>query len=163
MPERVIDASVAVKWVMKGESHRRQARKLLRESLVAGIKLVTYSPPDSENQKGLLGSFRVPTRPYPRRRCPRPIVSSPTPKAYGILALVRIFIAALTSRWSSQPHSQECQRSLSSFFTTAPQAEQTCDVNLGSTFTTLRPASSALAARISEKEYHPASLIDLAK
>lgn len=25
MPERVVDASVAVKWVMKGESHRRQA------------------------------------------------------------------------------------------------------------------------------------------
>jgi predicted nucleic acid-binding protein len=48
MPERVIDASVAVKWVMKGESHRRQARKLLRESLVAGIRLIT--PPLFENE-----------------------------------------------------------------------------------------------------------------
>jgi hypothetical protein len=28
MLERVIDASLAVKWVMKGESHRQQARKL---------------------------------------------------------------------------------------------------------------------------------------
>jgi len=48
MPERVIDASVAVKWVMKGESYRRQARKLLRESLAAGIRLV--APPLFENE-----------------------------------------------------------------------------------------------------------------
>ncbi|MBM3240400.1 type II toxin-antitoxin system VapC family toxin [Candidatus Poribacteria bacterium] len=48
MPERVIDASVAVKWVMKGESHRRQARKLLRESLVARIRLI--APPLFENE-----------------------------------------------------------------------------------------------------------------
>jgi predicted nucleic acid-binding protein len=43
MAERVIDASVAVKWVMKGESHRRQARKLLRDSHTAGITLI--APP----------------------------------------------------------------------------------------------------------------------
>jgi len=43
MKERVIDASVAVKWVMKGESYRRQARKLLRESLTADITLI--APP----------------------------------------------------------------------------------------------------------------------
>lgn len=48
MPERVIDASVAVKWVMKGESHRRQARKLLRESLAVGIRLI--APPLFENE-----------------------------------------------------------------------------------------------------------------
>ena len=48
MLERVIDASVAVKWVMKGESNRRQARKLLRESLAAGIGLI--APPLFENE-----------------------------------------------------------------------------------------------------------------
>ena len=48
MTERVIDASVAVKWVMKGESHRAQARKLLRESLSAGMRLI--SPPLFENE-----------------------------------------------------------------------------------------------------------------
>jgi predicted nucleic acid-binding protein len=46
--ERVIDASVAVKWVMKGESYRFQARKLLRDSLSAGIRLI--SPPLFENE-----------------------------------------------------------------------------------------------------------------
>ena len=50
MLERVIDASVAVKWVMKGESHRRQARKLLRESLAAGIRLI--APPLFEDETG---------------------------------------------------------------------------------------------------------------
>ena len=48
MPERVIDASVAVKWVMRGESHRRQARKLLRESHAAGITLI--APPLFESE-----------------------------------------------------------------------------------------------------------------
>jgi len=48
MPERVIDASVAVKWVMKGESHRRQARKLLREFIASGIRLI--APPLFENE-----------------------------------------------------------------------------------------------------------------
>jgi len=48
MPERVIDASVAVKWVMRGESHRRLARKLLRESLAAGIRLI--APPLFESE-----------------------------------------------------------------------------------------------------------------
>ena len=51
-----------------------------RINLPAAMKCRHYwglgdnSPPDSLNQKGLLGSFRVPMRPYPRRRCPRPIV-----------------------------------------------------------------------------------------
>jgi len=48
MPERVIDASVAVKWVMKGESHRKQARKLLHDSLAAGIRLI--APPLFESE-----------------------------------------------------------------------------------------------------------------
>jgi len=48
MPERVIDASVAVKWVMKGESHRRQARKLLSDSLATGTILI--APPLFESE-----------------------------------------------------------------------------------------------------------------
>jgi len=48
MPERVIDASVAVKWVMKGESYRWQARKLLRESQTADITLI--APPLFESE-----------------------------------------------------------------------------------------------------------------
>ena len=48
MLERVIDASLAVKWVMKGESHRQQARKLLRESLDSGIRLI--APPLFESE-----------------------------------------------------------------------------------------------------------------
>ncbi len=48
MAECVIDASVAVKWVMKGESYRRQARKLLRESHTAGITLI--APPLFESE-----------------------------------------------------------------------------------------------------------------
>lgn len=48
MAERVIDASVAVKWVMKGESYRRQARKLLRESHTAGVTLI--APPLFEGE-----------------------------------------------------------------------------------------------------------------
>lgn len=48
MSERVIDASVAVKWVMRGESYRGQARKLLRESRTAGITLI--APPLFESE-----------------------------------------------------------------------------------------------------------------
>jgi predicted nucleic acid-binding protein len=48
MPEQVIDASVAVKWMMQGESHRRQARKLLRESIEAEIRLI--APPLFESE-----------------------------------------------------------------------------------------------------------------
>lgn len=43
MPERIIDASVAVKWVMKGEPYRKQARSLLHDSLATGISLI--APP----------------------------------------------------------------------------------------------------------------------
>lgn len=48
MPERVIDASVAVKWVMKGEPYRKQARKLLKDALLQGITLL--SPPLFESE-----------------------------------------------------------------------------------------------------------------
>jgi predicted nucleic acid-binding protein len=48
MLERVIDASIAVKWVMKGESHRQKAKKLLRESLNSKIRLI--APPLFESE-----------------------------------------------------------------------------------------------------------------
>jgi predicted nucleic acid-binding protein len=40
---RCVDASVAVKLVLKGETHRAAARKLLSESIRAGIELI--APP----------------------------------------------------------------------------------------------------------------------
>ena len=43
MPERCIDASVAVKWVIMGEPWRKKARKLLRDSIAARIELI--APP----------------------------------------------------------------------------------------------------------------------
>ena len=43
MPERCVDASVGVKWVVKGEPYRNKARKLLQDSLADGIILI--SPP----------------------------------------------------------------------------------------------------------------------
>jgi len=43
MPERCVDASVAVKWVVKGEPWRKKARRFLRDSISAGINLV--APP----------------------------------------------------------------------------------------------------------------------
>jgi len=43
MPERCVDASVDVKWVIKGEPFRAKAQKLLKESLMNGITLI--APP----------------------------------------------------------------------------------------------------------------------
>ncbi len=43
MAERCIDASVAVKWFIKGESFRQKAIKLLRDSQAAEITLI--APP----------------------------------------------------------------------------------------------------------------------
>lgn len=43
MPERCIDANIAVKWFIKGESFRQKALKFLRESQAAGITLI--APP----------------------------------------------------------------------------------------------------------------------
>ena len=43
MPERCVDASLAIKWVVPGEPWRNKARKLLTESLAAGLTLV--APP----------------------------------------------------------------------------------------------------------------------
>lgn len=40
MAEQVIDASVAIKWVVKGEPFRNSARQLLRDSRLRGIQLI---------------------------------------------------------------------------------------------------------------------------
>jgi predicted nucleic acid-binding protein len=43
MPERCIDASVAVKWVLRGEAWRRKARGFLRDSIEANFTFI--APP----------------------------------------------------------------------------------------------------------------------
>lgn len=43
MPERCVDASVAVKWVIYGEPWRKKARRFLRDSIAAGFTLI--APP----------------------------------------------------------------------------------------------------------------------
>lgn len=48
MPERCMDANIAVKWFIKGEAFRHKALKLLRESVGAGITLIAPSLFESE-------------------------------------------------------------------------------------------------------------------
>ncbi len=43
MSELCVDASVAIKWVVKGESFRGKARKLLEDSLAGSVTLI--APP----------------------------------------------------------------------------------------------------------------------
>jgi predicted nucleic acid-binding protein len=43
MPKRCIDASVAIKWVIKDEPWRKKARRFLRDSTAIGFNLV--APP----------------------------------------------------------------------------------------------------------------------
>ncbi|MEW6296212.1 MAG: type II toxin-antitoxin system VapC family toxin [Thermodesulfobacteriota bacterium] len=43
MPERCVDASVAVKWVLKAETWRKKARRLLLDSVQDGYTLI--APP----------------------------------------------------------------------------------------------------------------------
>jgi predicted nucleic acid-binding protein len=43
MPERCVDASIAIKWVVPGEAWRKKARRFLRDSITAGINLI--APP----------------------------------------------------------------------------------------------------------------------
>lgn len=40
MAEQVIDASIAIKWVVKGEPFRNKARQLLRDARLKGITLI---------------------------------------------------------------------------------------------------------------------------
>jgi len=57
MPERCIDASIAVKWFIKGENFRQKALKFLRESQAAGIKLI--APPLFEMETDSVIQTRV--------------------------------------------------------------------------------------------------------
>ena len=43
MPERCVDASVAIKWVVKSETWRKKARQFLLDSLQNGYTLI--APP----------------------------------------------------------------------------------------------------------------------
>ncbi len=43
MTELCVDASVAVKWAVKGEQHRSKARKLLHDAVARGLDLI--APP----------------------------------------------------------------------------------------------------------------------
>src|SRR5207302_7197723 len=71
----------------------------------------------------------------------------------------RILMAAFVSLSSSHPHphSQECQRSSRVFFRTMPHCEQTWEVYLGETFSTVRPAHAALCETICWNWPQPAS------
>ncbi len=57
MPEYCIDASIAIKWVIKGEAFRRKALKFLRESQAAGITLI--APPLFEMETDSIIQTRV--------------------------------------------------------------------------------------------------------
>lgn len=43
MPERCVDASVAIKWVIAGETWRKKARTFLHDSFAEGFDLI--APP----------------------------------------------------------------------------------------------------------------------
>ena len=57
MSECCVDASIAVKWFIKGETLRHKALKLLRESQAAGITLI--APPVFEAETDSVIQTRV--------------------------------------------------------------------------------------------------------
>ncbi|MDZ7265463.1 MAG: type II toxin-antitoxin system VapC family toxin [candidate division KSB1 bacterium] len=57
MAEQVIDASVAIKWVVKGEPYRNKARQLLRDAKTKGIALI--SPPLLEYEVESVLQYRL--------------------------------------------------------------------------------------------------------
>lgn len=57
MVEQMIDASVAIKWVVKGEPFRNKARQLLREAKSKGIVLI--GPPLLEYEVESVLQFRL--------------------------------------------------------------------------------------------------------
>src|SRR6266700_397394 len=71
-----------------------------------------------------------------------------------------MFLAAFSSRSSSQPHSgHECHRTVRSWETSEPQPLQAWVVLCGETLTTVQPASSALLAHSRVKVPQAASRI----
>lgn len=57
MPELCVDASVAIKWFIKGESLRHKAFRLLNESIANGITLV--APPLFESETDSIIQTRI--------------------------------------------------------------------------------------------------------
>jgi len=57
MAERCIDASIAIKWFIKGEAFRNKALKFLRESQAAGFTLI--APPLFEMETDSIIQTRV--------------------------------------------------------------------------------------------------------
>lgn len=55
MPEKCVDASVAVKWVVKGEPWRIKARNLLRDSQSVGFTLIAPPMFEYETESVLQG------------------------------------------------------------------------------------------------------------
>jgi predicted nucleic acid-binding protein len=53
MAEQVIDASVAIKWVVKGEPFRNKARQLLHDARLKGIALIGPPPLEYEVESNL--------------------------------------------------------------------------------------------------------------
>src|SRR5712691_4487336 len=68
-----------------------------------------------------------------------------------------MFIAALWSRSKEQPHEHSCQRSSSSFLTTAPQPLHRWLVYFGETNRMCEPAHSALLTQMCWNIPQPAS------
>ena len=58
MAEHVIDASVALKWVVKGEPFRNKARQLLRDTRLKGITLIGPPPLEYEVESTLQRRLR---------------------------------------------------------------------------------------------------------
>jgi len=57
MAEQVVDASVAIKWVVKGEPFRNKARQLLRDAKSKGIALI--GPPLLEYEVESVLQYRL--------------------------------------------------------------------------------------------------------
>jgi len=58
MPERCVDASVALKWVMTGEAWRKTARRFLRDSLAANVSLIAPPLFEYETESALQHLFQ---------------------------------------------------------------------------------------------------------
>ena len=53
--EKCIDANVALKWVIKGEPHRRRALKLLKDAIQSGVILIAPPMYEYETESVLQG------------------------------------------------------------------------------------------------------------
>ena len=58
MPERCVDASLGIKWVVRGEPWRKKARKFLRDSIAEGIALIAPPLFEYETESVLQGRLQ---------------------------------------------------------------------------------------------------------